>query len=360
MVSEKEIRSLRAGIQDLKKDLASAEQQARSGGNQNSVYIQTIRQAIADDQARLDSLIAQRDAEKQDEAERLKEAERQEKIRYASQKTNWFAGIDNKEALKREYKRLAREYHPDKLGGHDEIMSRINAEYNAAMDRVSAETQQAKEQPRQQRQQTRQESTQDYAQQSTYTEPEPETEYDDDYEEYEEPTRRSSGTSDALEIERERTRRQKQANRALNRRQRERYRFEQHRYRQYQRREARRAVQRAVAHGVHNAAVASKKQKHAQAQTGGLRVRPDEPRLVDKLPISTNPAYTAWGGIGTGALLMLGTRGAGIPLILTTLAGITSLGLEDSDAREIAIGATFGAGILGLVRLLGKAGGTNG
>jgi curved DNA-binding protein CbpA len=43
--------------------------------------------------------------------------------------TNYFEGIETMDELKAEYKRLAKKHHPD-LGGDEEIMKQINAQYD--------------------------------------------------------------------------------------------------------------------------------------------------------------------------------------------------------------------------------------
>ena len=48
----------------------------------------------------------------------------------------FFAGIKTLEELKKEYKKLAKQYHPDLHKGTDEIMKEINAEYDIAFEKV--------------------------------------------------------------------------------------------------------------------------------------------------------------------------------------------------------------------------------
>lgn len=351
-VSDKEIRDLKNGISELKKDLASAE----NSGNPNSTYAQTIRQAIAEDQARLDRLMAQQQADRGAQ----KRADQRARLDAELQRPDLFAGINNKAELRKERNRLAKMAHPD-VGGSQADMDRINREYAAAEARLNAQSQQ-QQQSRQSTSQQHTQHTQNTRSHSTSRQqPSYEPEYEDsDYDE--EPIRasRSSG-DDRLAIEKERTRRQQLAQKETTKRQQERYRLERQRYNRYRRREARRAVTRSAVRGSQQALVASHKQKYAQAQTGGLRIPPEreEPRLIDKLPASTNPAYAGWAGVGTGGLLLFTTTGPTLPLVVTAVAGLAAWGVDNQEAKEVAIGAAFGSGLLGLIRLLGK-GGANG
>ena len=48
---------------------------------------------------------------------------------------NWFAGIKTAGELKKEYRKLARMYHPD-LGGCAETMKKINAEFDKLIEKM--------------------------------------------------------------------------------------------------------------------------------------------------------------------------------------------------------------------------------
>lgn len=48
----------------------------------------------------------------------------------------WFTNVKTLEELKKEYKTLAKKYHPDLIGGDGQEMKEINAEYDKLFDKV--------------------------------------------------------------------------------------------------------------------------------------------------------------------------------------------------------------------------------
>ena len=50
----------------------------------------------------------------------------------------FFANCDTLEQLKAEYKRLALKYHPDRMGGDEETMKAINAEYDDVFENLKS------------------------------------------------------------------------------------------------------------------------------------------------------------------------------------------------------------------------------
>ena len=53
---------------------------------------------------------------------------------------NYFAGVETRDQLKAEYKRLAKKWHPDLPGGSNEVMAQINAQYDELDKRLPNET----------------------------------------------------------------------------------------------------------------------------------------------------------------------------------------------------------------------------